>query len=153
MASYEEPGMGGDPGAAQQSVTGPAIALLVTAILGTLLQVYSLIQSLIGGEAAQKAQIEQIRQQNPQLADQLETFVGTAGPMGLALGVLSIIIGIVIILGALKMKNLQSYGLAKTSSILALIPCISPCCCITLPFGIWALVVLNRPEVRAAFRP
>jgi hypothetical protein len=51
------------------------------------------------------------------------------------------------------MKNLQSYGLAMTASIVAMIPCISPCCILGLPFGIWALVILNRPEVKAAFRP
>ncbi len=61
------------------------------------------------------------------------------------------LIGIVIALGAVKMKNLQSYGLAMTASILAMIPCVSPCCLLGLPFGIWALVVLGRPEVKSAF--
>jgi hypothetical protein len=56
------------------------------------------------------------------------------------------------IYGALKMQRLESYGLAITSSILSLIPCLTCCCCLGLPFGIWSLVVLNRPDVRAAFR-
>jgi hypothetical protein len=58
----------------------------------------------------------------------------------------------VIIYGALKMSRLQSYGLAMTSSILSLIPCLACCCFLSIPFGIWSLVVLSRPEVRANFR-
>jgi hypothetical protein len=57
-----------------------------------------------------------------------------------------------VIYGGLKMQRLESYGWAVTSSILSLIFCLNCCCCLGIPFGIWALVVLNRPEVRAAFR-
>jgi len=38
------------------------------------------------------------------------------------------------------------------ASIIAMIPCVSPCCCLGLPFGIWALVVLARPAVKSAFQ-
>jgi hypothetical protein len=38
-----------------------------------------------------------------------------------------------------------------TASILALAPCISPCCLVGLPIGIWALVVLSKPEVKSSF--
>lgn len=37
-------------------------------------------------------------------------------------------------------------------SILSMVPCVSPCCLLGLPVGIWALVVLNTPEVKQAFR-
>ena len=50
------------------------------------------------------------------------------------------------------MKKLVNYRLAMVVSILALAPCISPCCLLGLPFGIWALVVLNKPEVKSAFQ-
>ncbi|MCX5677435.1 MAG: protein kinase, partial [Planctomycetota bacterium] len=58
--------------------------------------------------------------------------------------------GILVVLGAVKMLRLKSYGLAVAGSILAMLPC-------TLGFpvglvmGIWALVVLRRPEVQRAF--
>jgi len=52
----------------------------------------------------------------------------------------------------LKMMRLESYALAITGCILALIPCVSPCCLIGLPFGIWGLVVLNDQTVKPAFR-
>jgi hypothetical protein len=33
-----------------------------------------------------------------------------------------------------------------------MIPYISPCCCLGLPIGIWALVVLNNEQVKSSFR-
>jgi hypothetical protein len=50
----------------------------------------------------------------------------------------------------MKMKKLERYGLAMTASILAMLPC-SLCCVLGLPIGIWALVVLMKPEVKSAF--
>src|SRR5205807_7261566 len=57
-------------------------------------------------------------------------------------------IGVLIIVGAQRMKNLQSHGMAMAASIVAMIPCISPCCLLGLPFGIWALIILLKPEVK-----
>ena len=48
------------------------------------------------------------------------------------------------------MRSLSGYGLALTGSIAAIIP-ISGCCCLTMPVGIWALVVLLNPVVKAGF--
>jgi hypothetical protein len=67
------------------------------------------------------------------------------------MSIIAILMSVVILLGALKMKKLESYGLAMTASILAMIPCLSPCCVIGLPIGIWALMVLSKPEVKSAF--
>lgn len=53
------------------------------------------------------------------------------------------------IVSALKMRRLQSYGLTMTASILAII--FSPSTLIGLPIGIWALVVLSQREIRGAF--
>jgi len=66
-------------------------------------------------------------------------------------GVIGLGLMILALVGAVKMKNLESYGLAMTSAILMVIPALSPCCFIGIPFGIWALVVLADAQVRAAF--
>lgn len=59
----------------------------------------------------------------------------------------------IIFYGGWKMKQLENHGLAVTSSILAIVPCTSPCCfLIGTPIGIWALVVLLKPEIKSAFR-
>ena len=57
----------------------------------------------------------------------------------------------VVFFGALKMKNLENYGLSMSAAIIACIPCCS-CCCLGIPVGIWALIVLNKPEVKSAFQ-
>jgi hypothetical protein len=48
------------------------------------------------------------------------------------------------------MLRLRSYPLAVAAAVLAVVPW-SPAWLLGLPFGIWALVVLCRPGVRAAF--
>jgi hypothetical protein len=54
--------------------------------------------------------------------------------------------------GALQMRNLKNYGLSMAAAILVMLPCGSYCCCcIGIPIGIWALVTLNKPEVKSAF--
>jgi hypothetical protein len=57
-----------------------------------------------------------------------------------------------VIFGAMKMKNLSSYPLALASCIVALLPCYHVCCILGLPFGIWGLVMLLKPEVQAGFK-
>jgi len=59
-------------------------------------------------------------------------------------------LGIVIILGAAQMRSLRSYELAITSSILAMLP-LTLGSFIGLPLGLWAFLVLRKPEVKAVF--
>ena len=47
------------------------------------------------------------------------------------------------------MRRLQSYGMAITACILAMIT--PPGLVLGLPLGIWALIILSRPEVRDVF--
>lgn len=64
-----------------------------------------------------------------------------------------VLLSLVVIVGALKMKRLESYGFAVTSAILAIAIC--PCDCTSWPLGmafVWALVVLQDAKVKAAFR-
>jgi len=75
-------------------------------------------------------------------------FSGALGAVSSSLGIL---ISGVIFYGGLKMKRLENHGLAVAASILAIIPCTSPCCLLGIPVGIWALVVLSKPEVKSAF--
>ena len=57
-----------------------------------------------------------------------------------------------LILSGYRMRNLQSYWFAVGSSVLAMIPCVSPCCSLGLPVGLWSLIVLWSEEVQRAFR-
>jgi hypothetical protein len=53
--------------------------------------------------------------------------------------------------GAWCMRKGKRYKVALIAAILGSIPFLTPCIWMGIPFGIWALVVLRRPEVRAAF--
>ncbi len=59
--------------------------------------------------------------------------------------------GLLLIVGAVKMMRLKSYNWAVFASILAFLPC-SPANLLGIAMGIWSLIVLNRPDVKEAFR-
>jgi len=86
------------------------------------------------------------------LATALAVSLGmTIAPGNWVIYIIGGIVGVVVLLGAGKMQKLESYQFALTASIMAMVPCISPCCLFGLPLGIWALVVLNKPEVKSHF--
>jgi hypothetical protein len=133
-------GLGGDTAAAANQVSGPAIGLIVVAILGFLAQVVGLIWRLGFATMIAKQQAAQ--------PEWINMFSGTLSLVGAFIGIIT---GILILVGGLKMRKLESHGLAMAASIIAMIPCISPCCLIGLPIGIWSLIVLSKPEVKSAF--
>jgi hypothetical protein len=69
--------------------------------------------------------------------------------MGWSAGML--VVSGVIAVGALRMFQLRSRQLAWCAALLSVIPCLAPCYIGALPLGIWAIVVLRRPDVAAAF--
>lgn len=54
--------------------------------------------------------------------------------------------------GAISMLNLQRHTVCVVAAVITLINCTSCCCGLGLAAGIWALIVLAKPEVRAAFK-
>lgn len=85
-----------------------------------------------------------------QFMDMMKQFQSPA--MVLVDGVIKLAVAGLIMFGASRLRNLKSFPLVVTAVILGIVPCTSPCCCIGLPVGIWALVVLFKPEVKSAFR-
>ena len=72
---------------------------------------------------------------------------------GMVIDILFVFRDIFLIFAATRMLAGSSYSLAFAGAVIAVIPCVgSPCCILGIPFGIWALVVLNDPAVKAAFR-
>jgi hypothetical protein len=136
---------GGGRDAALQMVKGPVIGLKVTAILGLILVVVGLVFNILtlGGFHFGMQQMY-----DPQMQ---KLFNSLGGGLGIVQNIIGGIVGVIVLLGASKMQKLQNYQFALTASIVAMVPCISPCCVFGLPFGIWALVVLNKPEVKSQF--
>jgi cytochrome c oxidase assembly factor CtaG len=113
-----------------KKVFAPAIALLITGVLNIILAILILFNAAVG---------------HP-------TKVGEPPPILFFLaGLVILVVGIMIVSGARKMKNLSSREAAMTASILAMIPCLS-CSIPGLPIGIWSLVVLMNNDVKQSFR-
>jgi hypothetical protein len=140
-------GAGADDGraAALRLVKGPVIGLKVTAIVGLVLVAIGLVINILTlcGTPIGMQQIN-----DPQVQ---KLFNSLGGGLGIVQNIIGAIVGVIVLIGAAKMQQLQNFQLALTASIVAMIPCISPCCVFGLPFGIWALVVLNKPEVKSQF--
>jgi hypothetical protein len=133
--------------AALQAVRGPAIALKVTAIIGLVLVAIGLVVNILS-LAGVHLTFGLPQTGDPQLQ---KLFSQLGGGIGLVQDVIGAVVGVVVYLGANKMQSLQNHQYALTASILAMLPCVSPCCILGLPFGIWALTVLNKPEVKSEF--
>jgi hypothetical protein len=131
---------------AVQMVNGPAIGLIVAMVLGIALSVFGVVFHLLGVSWGRPPSM-----MNPEAERMYNLFHQFGGTLGVVAGVISIAIGLFVLFGALKMQKLSNHGLAMAAAIVAMIPCFSPCCLLGLPFGIWALVVLNKPEVRSQF--
>lgn len=129
--------VGPAPNAAEQ-VKLPAIFLLVSAALSAGVRLLFVILNVIG------LGLDSLS--NTPMSGMV------AGTFGLVISIVSLGVALFMGFGALKMKNLDNWALAIAASIVALVPYVSPCCCISLPFGIWAIIVLVKPEIRAAFR-
>ncbi|HUU52485.1 MAG TPA: hypothetical protein VMW92_05620 [Candidatus Heimdallarchaeota archaeon] len=124
-----------------RQISGPSTALLITGIIGAIFSVATFFSLIIGAGLSTFW-----REDIPDVYREI-----WEGAAGMGSSFVGILVAGFIIYAALKMKELNQWGLAMAASILAMIPCISPCCIIGLPIGIWCLVVLTKPEVKAAF--
>ena len=66
------------------------------------------------------------------------------------IGVSSFVHGALLALGATSMFSLRSYRIAVAAAVVAILP-FGPASPISLPFGIWALILLSKGDVQAAF--
>ena len=71
---------------------------------------------------------------------------------GEALFVFGLIGGILTVYGAIQMKKCRNIVSAKMAAVFAVIPLTSCLFVIGMPVGGWALVILSRKEIRAAFQ-
>lgn len=113
----------------------PGIILLTTSAVYLLLLLASL-----------PAQLVRMRQIDPGTPEGLGELTGSLVTL-----VAWITITVAILLGSIAMIRLRSYRSAVTAAMASCIPCCSPCFLLGIPFGIWAFILLMRPEVRARF--
>jgi len=142
---------------AKERIKTPAVLLLVVGIIGAVLALLN-IPSLFTLDQ-QFAQVEDQWDKDPNLQPQqkqdMKKMLGDVKgpikmflPISIAFGVLT---GGLTVLGAVKIMNLKSRGLGVLASVVSMLPIVSGCCCLGLPAGIWVMIVLGKPEVKAGF--
>jgi hypothetical protein len=118
---------------AREQLKIPAIILIVLGVLSELHRFASLSFYFFVVQQQQGAV------QTPQMVG------GLAGDIG------GIVLNIAVIVGAVCMLKMNSKAGAWAGAIASVIPCVGPCCVLGIPFGIWAMVLLSKPEVANAF--
>lgn len=150
---------------AQERAQLPAIFLIVVGVLNLLWALYMVFSAFAAGmmtqeqyEAQQQAQQEMLAKIFPNL-DMTEqkaatlTKTQTTAIAGVWAG-LALLCALLTLMAGIEMRALRYYGLAVIGSLAACLPCLScmGCCGVGEIVGIWALIVLLNPEVRAGFR-
>lgn len=133
---------------ARDMVQGPATALLVTGILGAIAVIIGMVFGLMGSTMTPPP--GEVPPEMRQFLDMMSQFQRPS--VVIVDGVIKLAVAGLIMFGASRLRSLKSFPLVVTVAILAIVPCTSPCCCVGLPVGIWALVVMFKPEVKSAFR-
>jgi hypothetical protein len=133
------------PDAALSAVKGPAIALIVVASIGLAYYLFVGLFTLITGGGFSHGPLP------PNLSPAVQQYIEKMrGPMGGLFSLISAAIYGFVLYGSIKMLKAQGHTLAIITCIVAMLPC--GCCCLFgLPFGIWGLVVVNKPGVKSQF--
>ena len=126
----------------EEKVKLPSILLLIASVFPILFGFLSIVLNLVGIGAAGMGAGGTAT--DPQMA----MFSGTIGIVSAVFGILWYSF---VAFGAWKMSRLESYGISMAAAIMAGLPC-SLCCILTMPLGIWSLVVINDTPVKDSFR-
>lgn len=144
---------------ARKKVSTPGMLLIVFGGLALLIEIGLLALAFTNPNVMidwyQKTLIDSqkdpnVKQQIQQDFDQQKEGMRLDNPFNIGSYVAGIVLNLLAVVGGVKMRSLSGYGLSMTGAIAAIIP-ISGCCCLTMPIGIWALVVLLNADVKRAF--
>lgn len=124
----------------------PGIALIVFGILALLL-------NLVGAAFQALGAVSQIMILLDSSAG-TDQWVAWFTSQGISLIIMlgGFIWSIIIILAGARLRSARSAGLVYAGSVMAMLPCcVSYCCCLGLPLGVWAIMTMQDEQVKAAF--
>jgi hypothetical protein len=145
---------------ARGALSIPATLLIVDGVLGLLMALLALVQlpsmpekfdNVIKTIENDQAMAKEQKDFWVELFTWMKDLAEERTPLLIGYGV-NIAVSVLIIFGGISMLRLSGPAIPILSSVISMIPCITPSCCCVLGLlaGIWSLVVLSRPEVRAA---
>ncbi len=129
----------------RSKVGPPGIALVILGLGSILANLAFLLVSLVGYADSLVALVT-----GDLDASYTTTLIGMLVRNLVSLAV-SCLASLVVAFAGLRLRGARSPGLIYLGSILAMLPCIGPCCCLGLPIGIWAIVTMQDEQVKAAF--
>ncbi len=125
----------GHPTDVRGMVIGPAICMYLLCVSWIGYMGYCLAQNILMPEGMWvDDQVDKVRQ--------------TIGNVGFGAIIFA---NIVVLLGAVCLHIRRYYGMAMIGAIVSLVPIATPVCCLGIPFGVWAMIVLCNPDVRDDF--
>src|SRR5262245_36318166 len=127
-----------------QTLRPPATALIIAGSLNGMIGLLALLGGLLrlsGIVGSEELPVND--------AERLGYISSTVITYGISF--LSLMLAPLIVYGAVQMMRGKNYRMARVAAILAINPFTSCCFLVGIPIGIWALVVLRKPEVKAAF--
>jgi len=140
---------------AGSAAKAPGIAMLIVGGLGLAMALLILAVQFTGTGPLRLRNPQANRDapvvpQGPMGQAQREAITQIYGTWVMVSSVASVLWGVIVLLGGYFLYQLNSWSTVMFASIVAMLPC-HPCCLLGMPVGIWALVVINRPEVKSAF--
>jgi len=120
---------------APASVLAAGMALIVVAALGLAITTFNFARSFGAPHVDPSA---------PEFVRQIQQ--GSVGPVATAIQGSFLLVNLFIIICGVQMMKLQSWGMAVTGSVLAMLNIGSCCCVLGIPVGIWSLIVLMSPD-------
>lgn len=148
----------GRPEVGREKVRTPGTFLVVAGLVGVLLSVAS-IGFMVAKPMIMYDFMVQMMEKQPagperdkalKDLDAQKDGMRLDGPLNLAQVGVGVLLNLLTLAGGVAMRGARGYGLAMTGAIAGIVP-VSGCCCLTMPVGIWALVVLVGPDAKAAF--
>jgi len=141
---YSSPNFAGPPGGMHPpgaKLMAPAIGLLLTAILGLVFTIASMVLALGPPPAV-----------DPNAPPFMKGFQqGAHGPTALAIQSIFVLVNAFIIFGAVQMLRQKMRGVGIGASIVAMLNFGNCCCLLGIPVGIWSLVILMQDDIKWAF--
>ena len=145
-------------------LSGPGVGLIIAGALSAISSIVFAVWAIIiavaaAGVSQVTASMDQIdsdaeiRVEDQKMISEVSdsiSFFGHGASAGLIIfGALIFVSSCVIAYGGIQMTRGRSYGLCVFAAILALLP--SGCWILSLPMGIWAIIVLLDNQVKAQF--
>jgi hypothetical protein len=149
--------------AARSALAAPGTFLILNGLFGLVVVGLLSIPMVFQPELMIKALRNLIAQQPPgperkDAEDQLDEAekemkknrAATVAQNAAELGVMAVA-NLLAIVGGFAMRSMGNYGLSMAGAIASIVPGVTGCCCTGMPFGIWALVVLMRADVKDGY--